>query len=372
MASVLSLTRPLTIILPLPPILFLSRCFFFCFCLFPEVFQHGVWKEVGSLKHPDLISLADRMKSTVLMSRASGTVNGYTRAFNWWKEFASRRGEVATFPAEPLPVALYLQHLLESTSSCSSVDVAFYRLKWVHETAGLVSPTDSSLVAAVREASKRILGTGRSNRREPMPRDLLQSIVDRTDLSNGLELRNVCLYVLCFAGFLRFDDVSRVKRNEISFHSGYMSIKVEKSKNDQLRQGDEVLISEGEGATCPVKILKEYLNMFCIDPMSNEFIFRQLIKTKKSYKLVCNNKPISYSTFRDHLRKSLRGFVSDPQVYGTHSFRSGGGGASAAANSGVPDRVFQRHGRWKSASAQDGYVKDSTDVKLSVSRSLGL
>lgn len=310
------------------------------------------------------------MKSTVLMSRASGTVNGYTRAFNRWKEFASRWGDIAIFPAEPLPVALYLQHLLESTSSCSSVDAAFYGLKWVHETAGLVSPTDSSLVAAVREASKRILGTGRSNRKEPMPRDLLQSIVDRADLSNGLELRNVCLYVLCFAGFLRFDDVSRVKRNEISFHSGYMSIKVEKSKNDQLRQGDEVLISEGEGATCPVKILKEYLNMFSIDPMSNEFIFRQLIKTKKSYKLACNNKPISYSTFRDHLRKSLRGLVSDPRVYGTHSFRSGG--ASAAANSGVPDRVFQRHGRWKSASAKDGYVKDSTDVKLSVSRSLGL
>ena len=59
-----------------------------------------------------------------------------------------------------------------------------------------------------------------------------------------------------------------------------------------------------------------FKNMFNIDPMSNEFIFRQLIKTKKSYKLACNNKPASYSTFRDHLRKSLRGFVSDPQVYG--------------------------------------------------------
>ena len=49
-----------------------------------------------------------------------------------------------------------------------------------------------------------------------------------------------------------------------------------------------------------------------------------------------------------------------------------GGGASAAANSGVPDRVFQRHGCWKSATAMDGYVEDSTDVKLSVSKSLGL
>ena len=131
------------------------------------------------------------------------------------------------------------------------------------------------------------------------------------------------------------------------------------------------MIAEGEVATCPVKILKEYFNMFNIDPMANEFIFRQLIKTIKSYKLACNNKPVSYSTFRDHLRKSLRSFVSDPHVYGTHSFRWRGGG-SAAVNSGVPDRVFQRHGRWKSASAKDGYAKDSTDVKLSVSRSLGL
>ena len=52
--------------------------------------------------------------------------------------------------------------------------------------------------------------------------------------------------------------------------------------------------------------------------------------------------------------------------------RSSQGGASAAANSGVPDRVFQRHGRWKSATAKDWYVEDSTDVKLSVSKSLGL
>ena len=316
------------------------------------MFQHGVWKDVGNLEHPNLRNLADRMKSTVLMSRATGTVDGYMRAFNRWKEFASRWGEVTSFPAELLLVALYLQYLLETTGSCSCVDATFYGIKWVHETAGLASPTDSSLVVAVRDASKRILGTARSNRKELITPELLKSIVGGADLSNGLELRNVCLYLLCFAGFLRFDDVSRIKRNQISFHTGYMSIKVEKSKNDQLRQGDEVLIAKGEGTACPVKILEEYLNRFNIDPLSDQFIFRRLIKTK------------------DHLRKTLRGFVPDPQVYGTHSFRSGG--ASAAAHSGVPDRVFQRHGLWKSATAKDGYVEDSTDVKLSVSKSLGL
>ena len=78
LASALSLTRPLRIIPP-PPFCLFHPVSFSVFCLFPEVFQHGVWKEVGSLKHPDLICLADRMKSTALMSRASGIVKGYTR-----------------------------------------------------------------------------------------------------------------------------------------------------------------------------------------------------------------------------------------------------------------------------------------------------
>jgi len=61
--------------------------------------------------------------------------------------------------------------------------------------------------------------------------------------------------------------------------------------------------------------------------------------------------------------------VPNPSVYGTHSFRSRG--AAKAANSGVGERVFQRHGRWKSVSAKDGYVKDNITSRISVSKSLG-
>ena len=257
--------------------------------------------DVGNLEYPDLTNLADRIKSLVLMSRATDTVDGYTRAFNRWKEFALRWGEVTSFPADLLPVALYLQYLLETTSSCSSVDAAFYGIKWAHETAGLVSPTDSSLVVAVRDASKRILRTARSNRKEPITPELLKSIVGGANLSNGLELRNVYLYLLCFAGFLRFDDVSRIKRNHISFHTGYMSIKVEKSKNDQLRQGDEVLIAEGEGAACPVKILKEYLNRFNIDPLSTQINFRRFMGSRAT---------LSFRKFKVALNPMYRIFLN--------------------------------------------------------------
>ena len=60
----------------------------------------------------------------------------------------------------------------------------------------------------------------------------------------------------------------------------------------------------------------------------------------------------------------------DRKRFSLHSLRSGG--ASAAANAGVPDRHFKRHGRWRSESAKDGYVQDKLEERLSVSKSLGL
>ena len=266
-------------------------------------------------------------------------------------------------------VAVYLQHVLESTRSSASVDTAFYSIKWAHESAGLVSPTDNPLVNRVRDAGRRILGTKRGNRKEPLSIEILKDIIAGSDLSNTLQLRNVCLYVLCYAGFFRSEEVTRIRRSHIKCFEDHMIIKVEKSKTDQLRQGDEVVIARSGSSACPVSILQQYLSRLNIDPYSDELIFRQLVKTKSSYKMVSKDKPISYSTFRDHLSKSLRSIVPDPSVYGTHSFRSGG--ASMAANSGVGDRVFQRHGRWKSVSAKDGYVKDDIASRISVSKSLG-
>ena len=56
--------------------------------------------------------------------------------------------------------------------------------------------------------------------------------------------------------------------------------------------------------------------------------------------------------------------------FGLHSLRSGG--ATTAINAGVPDRLFKRHGQWQSENAKDGYIKDSVEKRLQVSKKLGL
>jgi len=49
-----------------------------------------------------------------------------------------------------------------------------------------------------------------------------------------------------------------------------------------------------------------------------------------------------------------------------HSPRAGG--ATAAANAGVPDRLFKRHDIWHSENAKDSYIKGNLEAKLKVSK----
>lgn len=79
---------------------------------------------------------------------------------------------------------------------------------------------------------------------------------------------------------------------------------------------------------------------------------------------------MSYTTLLEEFIRALKPHVKDVKQYFLHSLRSGG--ATAAANKGIKDRLFKRHGRWLSDSVKDGYVKDDLRERLSVSLSLGL
>ena len=101
----------------------------------------------------------------------------------------------------------------------------------------------------------------------------------------------------------------------------------------------------------------------------DRLLFRGLSSTKQGYRLRASG-GISYTRVRELLLEKLEAVGLDPKLFGLHSLRSGG--ASAAANAGVPDRLFKRHGRWLSENAKYGYVKDTLNDRLAVTKSIGL
>ena len=77
-----------------------------------------------------------------------------------------------------------------------------------------------------------------------------------------------------------------------------------------------------------------------------------------------------YTRLRELLLSKISQLGYDPTLFSMHSLWAGG--ATAAANSGVEDRLFKHHGHWKSETAKDGYVKDSVERRLEVSKQLGI
>ena len=145
-----------------------------------------------------------------------------------------------------------------------------------------------------------------------------------------------------------------------------MLVRIRSSKTDQYRQGDTILVARTASPTCPVAMLEQYFKLGGLSHSSTLSLFRGITQTKQGERLRASGS-LSYTRMRELFLAKLG---VDSSKFGLHSLRAGG--ASAAANAGVADRLFKRHGRWRSESAKDGYVKDSERALMSVTKSLNL
>lgn len=90
-------------------------------------------------------------------------------------------------------------------------------------------------------------------------------------------------------------------------------------------------------------------------------------RSKNVCKLIYKNKKLSYTAAGSNLLYMLKSVAGEHVNIGIHSLRSGG--ATVAASSNVDERCLKRHGRWKSDLAKDGYIVDSIDKRLMISKS---
>ena len=270
-------------------------------------------------------------------------------------------------PVHEFHLSLLIASAIQSNSRYGKVDNVYCWLNWLHNALDLPNPCDSKLVKVLKEAAKWLLSRPVQKKEPLKPRDLKRLT---THLQNGslIDLRTLAVTVLSYAGFLRYDEVSRLRFEHVCIEPTHARIFIDKSKADQHNVGDHVYIAKTKKRTCPVKILQAYLKKAGIT--SSGFIFRGVSKTKDGHKLRKADKPISYSTPRDDVLKAIGEIGLDRSLFGLHSMRRGG--ATYAANRGVNDRLFKKHGRWASDNAKDGYVVEDLSTLLSVSRNLGI
>ena len=82
----------------------------------------------------------------------------------------------------------------------SAINFAF---KWLHQVAGVDSPTLHPIVISAKEGALRLVSQPASHRKEPLGVIHLKQLTERTDCGNLLQLRSLGLvmFVLAFSGF---------------------------------------------------------------------------------------------------------------------------------------------------------------------------
>ena len=232
-------------------------------------------------------------------------------------------------------------------------------------------PCKSDLVKTIREGSIRSAGRC-VVKKEPITPEILRQLVNvygfhNTDLKN---IRVVCMCLLCYAGFLRFAELANLRRHHVFIYDNHVKLFLESSETDVYREGRDVLISKTNTPTCPVNMLLRYFYLAEIPADSTNYIFRPLCfcKSVNSYKH--RSGKLVYTTARKILLSALETLGLNKKYFGLHSLRSGGATAAAAAK--VEDRLFKKHGRWRTDKAKDGYVKENISERLPVTQNIGL
>ena len=324
-----------------------------------------------SIEDPELKELALSLPMIVVQGKAPATITKYSGAYSRWKRWASGRQNVPILLAKPVHVALYLSYLAQTANTAAPLIEAVNALSWVHCMATVEDATTHPLVVQVLAGAKRLLAH-KVTKKEPIKPEHLLRLVEEFGGENATlaDIRALTFCFLGYAGFLRFDELSKLRVCDISIYKEHMEIFIESSKTDQLRQGATVVIAHTGSRLCPVAMLERYLRAASVElGASEQFLFRGIVHSKNGMRLR-EKGGLSYTIVRETVLDKFQAIGLDKKQYGLHSLRAGG--ATAAANAGVPDRMFKRHGRWRSENAEDGYVADSLHSRLQVSKDIGL
>ena len=144
-----------------------------------------------------------------------------------------------------------------------------------------------------------------------------------------------------------------------------LEVRLDSRKNDQYREGSLIVLSALESYSCPVKSVALLLQRAGLEGSSRPLFSAVSVCDGVE---VYGNTPASYQYLRRGVLEAFEAVGLPAKQFGLHSLRAGG--ATQAANQGIPDRLWMEHGGWKSQRSAFAYVKTSSEVKASVTQAM--
>ena len=294
------------------------------------------------LQIPDEGTLRELTKKLILEGVTTSTARKYTYSQQTFYRFCLERGKIAV-PCSKETFLNYAAWLrLHKRLGPEAVRGHLAAVKQLHTINGveLTAGNDPRVKLLRRAANKR---SSPGDARTPVSWEILKVVLARLAGKDGPDDKLIsAAAALGYFGFLRVSEIcgregpdgnQGLMIQNLSMAQLTLLIRLEESKGDTRREGAVISFNAIPEASCPLKLLAEYL---AVRPRSGG-IGPLFLKQDGS--------PMSAAWFRAHLKKECEaaGFKGD---FNAHSLSIGA--ATDAANKGIPAYTIKLLGRWKS------------------------
>ena len=166
--------------------------------------------------------LCDHAPSVIQNARRTDSLKSCRTYFSKWERWTERFEQVKPLPAEDNYVGAYLLDLVKEGETFNVTNMSWFAIKAYHKFCGYHS-CSSFFCRSIYEGGKRTLQC-KPNKKSPItPRHLLSMYnLFKEENPNLRDLRTLTICIIAYAGFLRFSEVSVLKRDDIDIQDVYI------------------------------------------------------------------------------------------------------------------------------------------------------
>lgn len=250
-------------------------------------------------------------------------------------------------PATPEAIVEYLQTFapLKNSRSLSRCLIA---IRHWHTYQGFPDPTLHAIVKKTMVGITRIHGKPKDKAPPLTPEDLQRMVEILHQDGSLMALRDSALIQIGFFGGLRRSEIINIQVEHIEWKPEGIEILLPSSKTDQIHEGQYCAIPYGNELLCPVKALKQWLD---IAKISTGAIFRRILRNNKLIESALTPLTVNHIVKRCARAANL----SYADEISPHSLRRGL--ATSAARANTPMHVIMRAGRWKQVNTVMEYIE---------------
>ncbi|MCX7292054.1 site-specific integrase [Janthinobacterium sp.] len=191
-------------------------------------------------------------------AQSSATTRSYDADIRHFKQHGGM------IPATAAMVAEYLANF----AGILAVATLQHRLIAIHRShtdIGLPSPALEHLVKRTMQGIRRTMGTKQRRVRALVKDDLLEMMVHIEQQLPLKAARDKALLLIGFAGAFRRSELVALRYEDMTQYDNGLELLLRRSKTDQEGVGRTVFIPYARGSRCPVKALKNWLELAAIE-----------------------------------------------------------------------------------------------------------